>query len=65
MTPSENTVIYAKEEIAYLEYLKTLYPGEQKSLDKLISQWHSIIQSSNADRHEERSPRRTVTLPTF
>lgn len=63
MTPSENTVIYAKEEIAYLEYLATLYPAEQKSLDKLILQWKSVIQRCDADRHGERSPRRTGIPP--
>lgn len=63
MTPFENTVICAKEEISYLEYLITLYPAEQECLDKLIFQWKSVIQRCDADRHEERSPRRTGIPP--
>lgn len=63
MTPSENTVIYAKEEIAHLEHLASLYPAEQKALTRLINQWYSVIQRIDADRHAERSPRRTEIPP--
>ena len=43
MTPQENTIFYALNQIEQQEELLKLYPHEKQSVQKIIDGWQSVI----------------------
>lgn len=54
MTPQENTIIYAMNQIEQQEQLLKLYPHEKQSVEKIINGWQSIIDRMRKQIKEQK-----------